>query len=266
MVYKFDLICSLGGNCSVAHNLLIRNLRKFALPFDWTYIKNENAIYNLAECFKNNFRDFLLKENLQELVGEEYNNSHSDKVQYKDCKTGYYWVNHFNKRIEDFNDEYIKVKEKIDRRIKRLKFYIDKSEKILFILSTTFEINIESIQYLSDTLEKLYPGKNFYFRVIVFSSKENHILMTNNIEINYYKRNINDYDFTKTNYEWSFLDDLIYDPLYLTRKRKLENLFSMNRIKKGFMICFFPKLNTIFYIKLYLFGLRLQFSFGKNRI
>lgn len=265
MVDKFDLICSLGGSCSVAHNLLIRNLRKFALPFDWTYIKSEDAIYNLAECFKNNFQDFLLRENLQELVGEEYNNSHSNKVQYKDSKTGYYWVNHFDRKIENLN-EYQKVKQKIDRRIRRLKFCIDKSEQILFILSVNFNIKIESIQYLSSTLQALYSNKNFQFKVIVFSSKEDQILKIKNIEINYYKRDYNNYDYNQTNYEWAFLDNLIYDPSYLIGKEKKEKiLFSINRIKKGLRICILPRLNTVFYVKLYFFGLRLQLSFGKNR-
>ncbi len=35
---KYDLVCSLGGNCSVAHNLIFRGLRKFALPFEWAFL------------------------------------------------------------------------------------------------------------------------------------------------------------------------------------------------------------------------------------
>lgn len=54
---RYDLICSLGGNCSVAHNLLYRGLRKFALPFDWTYFEDISAIYKLAESFEVKFAD-----------------------------------------------------------------------------------------------------------------------------------------------------------------------------------------------------------------
>ena len=64
---KFDLVFSLGGNCTAAHNLQYRGLRKFSLPFDWTYIVDEKAIYNLAEGFQTDFKYFLLKENLEEL-------------------------------------------------------------------------------------------------------------------------------------------------------------------------------------------------------
>ncbi len=44
---RYDLICSLGGNCSVAHNLLYRRLRKFALylfglKFNFTLGKERN--------------------------------------------------------------------------------------------------------------------------------------------------------------------------------------------------------------------------------
>ena len=56
----YDLVCSLGGNCTVAHNLFYRNKRYFSLPFDWLYMENETPVFKLAECFKNDFKDFCL--------------------------------------------------------------------------------------------------------------------------------------------------------------------------------------------------------------
>ena len=105
MSKKYDLICSLGGNCSAAHNLKIRGLRNFSLPFDWCYIKNEKPIEYLTEGFENGFKNFLLKKNLEELKGNEYNEAHISCAQYKDSYTGYYFVNHFRKfeRLKKFH-------------------------------------------------------------------------------------------------------------------------------------------------------------------
>lgn len=68
---KYDLICSLGGNCMAASQIRQRGLRVASLPFDWTFIVNDKPLYKLAEGFKNKFKDFLLKENLQEMTDEE---------------------------------------------------------------------------------------------------------------------------------------------------------------------------------------------------
>lgn len=226
MIKKFDLICSLGGNCSAAHNLEYRDLRKFSLPFDWTYIKNENAIYNLAECFKNNFKNFFLKENLQELTGSEYNTSHINKVQYKDLKTDYYWVNHFNRKIEN-SEEYEKVKQKIDRRIKRLLYGIQRSNNILFILSTNFLMKTtDPLKNLLKVLNKLYPEKNFYIKVISFNCEVDEYINSNNINYYKYKRAMNLYDFTKTNIEWAFLDDVELSDVNLNLGKKKRNFIS----------------------------------------
>ena len=47
MKKEYDLICSLGGNCAAAHNLLIRKLRQAAYPFDWIYFKSDEAVYKI---------------------------------------------------------------------------------------------------------------------------------------------------------------------------------------------------------------------------
>lgn len=62
---QYDLICSLGGNCAAAHNLQYKGLRPFSLPFDWVYMLNEEPLYKLADCFKDDFSRFFLQENLK---------------------------------------------------------------------------------------------------------------------------------------------------------------------------------------------------------
>ena len=47
----YDLIVSLGANCSAAHNLRYRNMRPFSLPLDWVYIENDKPIKWLINAF-----------------------------------------------------------------------------------------------------------------------------------------------------------------------------------------------------------------------
>ena len=64
---KYDLIASLGANCSVAYELKRRFMRAFSLPFDWLCIDNSRTFAYLAHAFRHRFDDFMLKENLVEL-------------------------------------------------------------------------------------------------------------------------------------------------------------------------------------------------------
>lgn len=253
---EYNFVCSLGGNCSGASNLKQRGMRTFSLPFDWTYIKSEDAINNLAKCFQEGFKNFLLKENLQELTGDEYNHSHTDKAQYKDIYTGYYYVNHFSKKIDNSN-EYEIVKSKLDRRIKRMLKCIDNSDKILFVLSTCFQIEKEPLINLINVLKKLYPSKVFDIVSIAFSCEKDDVIELPNLKMYRYKRENNLYDYIKTNYEWAFLDDV-----KLTKKEK-PILLKIKKVKRGVSINLFSKLPTIIAIKLYFIGVRFNFCLGK---
>lgn len=94
----YDLIVSLGGNCSAAAQLNMRGLRQEALPFDWVYVVDERPFIWLAEHVGDRWRDLCLKENLQEITPghAEWSAEHADRVQYVDRESGYRFVNHFN--------------------------------------------------------------------------------------------------------------------------------------------------------------------------
>lgn len=219
---QYDLIFSLGGNCSAAHNLKYRNKRPFSLPFDWLYIINDQPIWKLADCFDEDFNKFCLKENLLPLPDGE-NDSHKDKVHYYDSYTGYRFVNHFTKKIEDGGFE--SVNKNNIKRIKRLYDYINKSQCILLILSTAFEMDTSCILNLKKCLENKWPKKQFDFEIISFGCKEDSIISDNNITVRKYKRDINPYDFNQTNFEWIFLDNIQLNPMIISRYPK--KLFSV---------------------------------------
>lgn len=213
---EYDLIVSLGGNCMVAGNLRYRNIRPFSLPFDWVFMDDEKPLKYLVEGFKNRFINLLLKENLVKVASNE-----AHKIIYKDLYTGYYFPNHFKE--ESLTDqEYLKVYNKLHLRINRMLNAIDKSKTILFILAKDLAFKEEDILTLYKTLVEIYPIKNFYFRIMQFSAEINEEkLLNNNILICKYSREQNLYDFTKTNYEWAFLDDIKISNLFINKKISL---------------------------------------------
>ncbi len=253
---KYDLICSLGGNCAAAHNLRYRNLRDASYPFDWTYFNSDEAVYILADSFKNGFENYMLKENLKELP---VNPSHPDKIQYEDCFGKIVWANHFSYG-KDREKNYSEVKLKYDKRFKRLVNSVKKSDKILFIFCSAFEVNQDSFSYLLNTLHNIYPKKHFDIKVIAFNCQEDKILKINNLEIYYNTRDLNEYDFGKTNFEWRFLDSI-----KIRRQFFKTPCLQIIPIKKGVCINILPAVFRIINIKMYIFGFRLSIAIGENK-
>lgn len=260
---KYDLICSLGGNCSACHNLIYRNLRLCAFPFDWLYMKEDTVLLNLAKCFANNFSNFMLKENMKFITHEEFGpNGHNDRIFYQDIETGYYFLNHFNKKIDE-NFEYENVKKIMDRRLERFKKILQKSKNILFVLSNSFEVEEEKILYLGKTLNELYPDKNIEIKSIQFNSKnkitKEKTLQNYNIEIFRYERPNHSYDYIETNFEWNFLDGIELNQKLYTEDKIIDCI----KTKKGIQISLLPILKTFAYVKFYLFGFRFQLFLGR---
>ncbi len=209
---KFDLIFSLGGNCTAAHNLRYRKMRFYSLPFDWCYIKDIKPIEVLTKCFKDgDFSKLLNKNNMKELG---INPSHLDKIQYQDTYSGYIFANHFTAKIE--NGGFDIVKNAFNRRIKRLLKLIKNSNKIMLILTTNFEFDISKIQLLKQILEKRYPNKNFIFKIMIFNSVNHQEIIEESIYLNKYTRDFNDNDFLETNDEWKYLDNIKLNTPFLT--------------------------------------------------
>lgn len=219
---EYDLVFSLGGNCAAAHNLLYRGLRTVALPFDWTYINDESSLYKLADGFKNGFVDFMKYDNLEELSDEEEKTvNHSNTLHYADSYTGYRYVNHFYRDIRT-TDEYKIVKEIFNRRTERLLTLMDKANKVLMVLNTEFYIKDKTIFDFYNSIKTLYPQKQIDFVVLNFGCASENFVEKDNICIYRYTRKQNNYDFTQTNYEWMFLDNI-----KLTKKMRNKISFKL---------------------------------------
>lgn len=257
---EYDLACSLGGSCASAHNLFYRKMRYVSLPFDWLFLVEQKTIEKLIECFNNDFSNFLLKENLEELKGEERGNA-GKYYQYKDKATGYRFIHFFDKPITNENS-YKKVKEKFDKRIQRLYSLIEKSESILFLLDIKFPIDLDLIKRLENTLIEKFGNKKMDFVILEFNSTDDDIYLKDNVTVYKIKREINLYDFNETNFEWAFLDNIkISKNLF---KPTLQ-IISIKKIKKGYGIYILNQIPSILRIRLYIIGIRFDFCLGRVR-
>jgi len=213
----YDLVVSLGGNCAAAHNLRYKNLRTAAYPFDWTYFNSDEAVYKLVDGFKDSFNNYALKENFKELP---INPEHPDRIQYEDTYGKIVWANYF-RYCENNDEDYAAVKEKLDRRFKRLIDEINKSNKILFIFSTSFQIKPDAFCYLSSCLNEIYPDKDIHIRILSFNCEKDCIYENQNVKLYCYQRKISFQDFSTTDKEWDFLDSIKLSGKFLYNLKRL---------------------------------------------
>ena len=208
-VRKYDLAFSLGGNCSAAHNLLERGLRPFSLPFDWLYVVDERPISYLSEGLSNRFSDLCRKENLRQLLpgSPEYAESHSDRVQYADDRTGYRFVNHFVRTI-DSPGEYERVHDMLVRRIDRMYDALHAGNRFLMLLATPVDVSEETLRELLGAFRSTFPDKVFELDYLHFGQDAESVSARDGLTVRNVRREQNDYDFLRTNWEWRFLDDI----------------------------------------------------------
>lgn len=158
-------------------------------------------------------------------------------------------------------DEYMIFKTKQNRRIERLCEEIKKGTKILFLLSTNFEVNADCIANLKTALEKKYSDKIFDFIVIAFNCSKDSTIKNHSITIMKYKRAMNLYDFHYTNYEWAFLDNI---SLNKGHQKKRTYIFKICKLHRGLKILILTRIATICRIRLKCLGLRFELCIGKE--
>lgn len=157
MMSNYDMIISLGGNCSAATHLRRRGLRPYSLPFDWLYMEDGHTIDYLKIGFKNGFSDFCLKENLIPISKSGQGEAGTARYAYKDTISGYCFVHHFHKSIEEGG--YDAVYDTLKRRMQRMFSRIESARSILFLLATAFPYSFDKADELLKILRDMYCDK-----------------------------------------------------------------------------------------------------------
>lgn len=127
---EYDFIFGIGQACSCSETLRLSGLQFQSYPLDWLF---GGSITSRMDLLLNNFENFINKDDLTK-VGERENPLPCDI--YYNNSNGLTFNHDFALR-QDINDTYPSVKEKYDRRIKRLYDNIEKSNKILIVYIQT---------------------------------------------------------------------------------------------------------------------------------
>lgn len=198
----YDLVASLGGNCSAAHNLRFRGMRHCAYPFDWVAMSSGKCVAYLAQGFRNGFRDFMLEENCELVPG---NAAH--RIVVKDSASGFLFPNHFSR--EDFRAEFPAVAAKMKRRLGRLLSDLAHAKSALLVLAAELPFAVDDLRALESAIRESFPNLKADIRALQFGAESDSAERPlERVDLCRYRRPINDYDFYKTNFEWAFLDDI----------------------------------------------------------
>ena len=149
---KFDLVVSLGENCSCASYLRKYKLRDYSYPFDWLY---SSTFEKKIQIIANSFEGFLAKGNVQKFVDKDKRvSTHYDN--YEDLGTGLRFIHDFPVGV-DFGEAYDEVYAKYQRRIARLYDRGAQAKEILFVwLSLESDIPAETVLDAQQSLSKRF--------------------------------------------------------------------------------------------------------------
>lgn len=210
----YDMIASLGGNCSAAMQLKNRGLRREAYPLDWVYMESDKSVRWLCSAFENGFADFALRENMEMFS----NSTHSGvaKYSFRDTHTGYCFIHHFNDRIDQYQAVYDQAISVVRKRISRFLRRIEEAESVLFILTANFPVDPALVAELLATLRRRYPGKTIDIHFKEFGVKfSNPLTLSEAWPVEYgfaggerHAWAAYPYSYNFTGHEWQFLDEL----------------------------------------------------------
>lgn len=145
---KYNCIFSLGSACFSAELLTKANLRVFSSPFDWL---SGGSFDTNVEFICNNFENFLNIEDLEKIGEREYPENCDI---YKNNHSGILFHHDFTKG-EKLTKTYQNVKEKYNRRIKRLNDKLCDSQKSLIVYMEIHEENIKKNEEIISSIEKI---------------------------------------------------------------------------------------------------------------
>ena len=255
---KYDLICSLGGCCAPAMQIRQRNLQEKTLPFDWLFHVDDNQFKALSDAFRTDFKEWLQKENMEELFGVERGTS--ENYQYKDNLTGFRYIHDFKKPIDD-TEHFSIVRKKYKKRFERFLELVESAETILFVSDAgKWNPNFQNVIQFKNGLLERWPDKKIDITITIFNAIKNESVTRDGVTFLYFIRPWNEYDFsfTRTNYEWHFLDEieLSSNSKKYSKIRKIYN--------QGIRISFLKKMPPIFFMQFKIIDFSITLRIGRG--
>ena len=218
---KYDLIFSIGEACSCSSLIRSLNYQNYSYPFDWIA---GCSFKERCKILANDFKDFINKEDLEYLQQVSITNNDV----YKDKYNNIVFNHDFTTGIP-FDEMYVKVKEKYDRRINRLLKNIEYAKNILLVYLETPTKNhgfIEDKELIDgmNILKEKYPNKNINLLYFTNSKDKKNIDITKDIKrvYLYYKD-----EKAKENYipKYKYLQKILKKYKFkMSLKRKLQIL------------------------------------------
>ena len=206
---EYDLIVSLGGNCSVAQQARHRGLRNCSLPLDWAFMPDEKPLRILPDLLATRFEQFCRYENMEEIASPPEERGHI-KCKLKDRYSGYHLIYNFTAPFSD-RTIYERDLAVLRRRVDRMYDLAGNAKKVLFAITTVFEFDTALLEPIYTALLKTFPGVSIKLVVMQFSSGtcEEFDLMDGKIHVTKLERAWNHvYDTQLTAPDWSWLDCL----------------------------------------------------------
>lgn len=154
---RYGTVISLGQNCSTATYMKRNGLRTFSAPFDWLDAGKAN-LEAYIDLIENDFAGFLSRDSLvRRTEGELADGKH---MYYDDIKLGVGVLHDFPINLS-FDDAYLRVMVKYNRRIKRVYALASKSKHVLFVYSAITErLSRENIVAYAERLRAKFANRN----------------------------------------------------------------------------------------------------------
>ena len=131
----YDVVISLGQYCITSTALRRCKLQRQSMPFDWSagIIEEKCGKGGLAgkvDLICNDFENFFNKEDFENWGNNQENDTYN--LWIVNTRTGLQYKHDFPASV-DFNERFSFVKEQYLRRANRLKIYLKKSKRVLFV-------------------------------------------------------------------------------------------------------------------------------------
>ena len=206
---EYDLIVSLGGNCTAASQLKFRGLRKYSLALDWAGMFSEKPLQHLPDCLRNHFKGFCRYENMYDL-GEPRIERKRLTYKFVDKVTDYHFWHHFFQPLSD-REGFERDRLMLERRFKRFYEKIAESKNVLFVLATPFAYDPHKAEEVLYALRETFANTTVELVVIQFAApnKTSADLCDGDLHLETVTRDLDVvYDNMLTAPEWAWMDNL----------------------------------------------------------